>query len=232
MHLQISQAGRDLTGVVHEGEPWLAAARRTAATGTTEPVPVDLAADPQHWRIDHEHTVDLRAMTRGDLPDVARWRQAEHVHPWWKADGEPTLEAVTEQYGADIDGMTPTRMWVVEVNGRSIGFVQDYRVGDYPEFATLTPSPDAIGLDYAIGEPAWIGRGFGVRAVWAWMLRARHRFPEAERYFAAPDHRNAASLRMLAKAGFTEGVWFDEPRSDGGVDTVVGCTLDVPRVLG
>ena len=47
-----------------------------------------------------------------------------------------------------------------------------------------------------------------------------------------PDHRNAASLRVLAKAGFSEGLWFDEPQDNGTVDTVVGCTLDVPRVLG
>ena len=103
-------------------------------------------------------------------------------------------------------------MWVVEVNGRSVGFVQDYRIGDYPEYAVLAPDPDAIGVDYAIGEPTWIGRGFGARMLWAWMLRARHRFPEATTYFAAPDHRNAASLRVLAKAGFTEGLWFDEPQ--------------------
>ena len=64
------------------------------------------------------------------------------------------------------------------------------------------------------------------------MLRARHRLPDATTYFAAPDHRNAASLRILAKAGFTEGLWFDEPRPDGSVDTVVGCSLDVARVLG
>ena len=51
--------------------------------------------------------------------------------------------------------------------------------------------------------------------LWAWMLRARRRFPDATTYFAAPDHRNAASLRMLAKAGFTEGLWFDEPQEDG-----------------
>ena len=62
--------------------------------------------------------------------------------------------------------------------------------------------------------------------------RTRHRLPAATTYFAAPDHRNAASLRMLAKAGFHEGLWFDEPREDGTVDTVVGCTLDVRRVLG
>ncbi|MGZ6740883.1 MAG: GNAT family N-acetyltransferase, partial [Nocardioides sp.] len=62
-------------------------------------------------------------------------------------------------------------------------------------------------------------------------LRAHRRFPTATSFFAAPDHRNAASLRVLAKAGFTEGVWFDEPQDDGTTDTVVGCTLDVALVL-
>jgi aminoglycoside 6'-N-acetyltransferase len=64
------------------------------------------------------------------------------------------------------------------------------------------------------------------------MLRTRRRFPDATAYFAAPDHRNAASLRVLAKAGFAEGVWFDEPDNRGGVTTMVGCSLDVAQVLG
>ena len=64
------------------------------------------------------------------------------------------------------------------------------------------------------------------------MLRARSRFPEATSYYAAPDHRNVASLRVLAKAGFAQGVWFDEPHADGSSTTVVGCTLDVARVIG
>ena len=37
---------------------------------------------------------------------------------------------------------------------------------------------------------------------------------------------------MLAKLGFTEGLWFDEPQEDGSVDTVIGCTLDVRQVVG
>jgi aminoglycoside 6'-N-acetyltransferase len=228
----VHDRGRNLAGVVHDGESWAAAARRTVASLHAEPVPRDLAGTVKHFVVDHDTVVVVRAMTRGDLGDVTRWRQSEHVHRWWAGDGEPTRELVEASYGPSIDGMTPTRMWVVEMNGRSIGFVQDYRVGDYPDYVLLGPDPDAIGVDYAIGEAAWAGRGLGVRLLWAWMLRARHRFPDATTFFAAPDHRNGASLRVLAKAGFTEGVWFDEPQDDGRVDTVVGCTLDVARVLG
>ncbi len=227
----VHDRGRDLSGVVHDGESWAAAARRTAASLHVDPVPVDLSGEVKQFAVDHDNRVAVRAMTRGDLPDVTRWRQSDHIRRWWASEGEPTVERIEARYGPCIDGMEPTRMWVVEINGRSVGFVQDYRIGDYPEYAVLGPDPAAIGVDYALCKE-WSGRGFGPRVLWAWMARARRRFPEATTYFAAPDHRNTASLRMLAKAGFAEGLWFDEPQEDGTVDTVVGCSLDVRRVLG
>lgn len=232
VHLTVHDRGRELSGVVREGESWAAAARRTCGGVHGAPVPIDLSGEVKHFAIDHDTHIAVRAMSRGDLPDVVRWRRAAHVHRWWVADGDPTAERVTAQYGPDIDGRTPTRMWVAEVNGRSLGFLQDYRIGDYPDFALLAPDPDAIGVDYAIGDPAWVGRGLGVRVLWEWMTKAHHRFPDVSAYFSAPDHRNEASLRMLDKAGFTRGPWFDEPLADGTVGTMVGCTLDVRRVLG
>jgi len=228
----VHDRGRDLEGQVRAGESWAAAARRICAGGHVDPVALDLSGTVKRFVVDHDRVVTLRAMTRGDLGDVVRWRRSEHVRRWWAGDGEPTPVAVERRYGPRIDGLTPTRMWVVEVNGRSTGFVQDYRIGDYPEYAVLGPDPAAIGVDYLIGEPAWVGRGIGVRMLWAWAQRARRRFPDAAACFAAPDHRNQPSLRVLAKTGFTQGLWFDEPQGDGTVTTMVGCTLAVPRVLG
>ena len=56
--------------------------------------------------------------------------------------------------------------------------------------------------------------------------------PDVGGYFAAPDHRNLASLRILDKVGFAQGTWFDEPQRDGTTTTVVGCTLDVRTRAG
>jgi hypothetical protein len=103
--------------------------------------------------------------------------------------------------------------------------VQDYRIGDHPDYALLTGSPDAVGLDYAIGAPAFVGRGIGTRALWVYLRDVvRSGYPDAGEFFAAPDHRNAASLRVLDKLGFARGLWFDEPQCDGRVDTGVGCS--------
>ncbi|MGD9960097.1 GNAT family N-acetyltransferase [Nocardioides sp.] len=231
-HVVVHHGGRELSGVARAGESWAVAARRIAATVPGVPVARDLSGEVKEFAVDPDLHVTLRAMSRGDLPVVTRWRQSEHVQRWWVSDGEPTLEAITDAYGPGIDGMTPTRMWVVEVNGRSVGFVQDYRIADYPDYAVLAPDADAIGVDYLVGDEHWVGRGIGTRMLWAWLERTHHRFPEATTCFAAPDHRNVASLRVLDKVGFAQGVWFDEPQVDGSVDTVVGCSLDLRRVLG
>jgi len=228
--LTVLDRGRELAGVIRPGESWVAAARRTCASMTGNPVPLDLSGEVKRFVIDHDLTVGLRAMGRGDLADVARWRQAAHVRRWFVGDTD--LEAMTSHYGSRIDGTTSTRMWVVEANGRSVGFCQDYLVRDHPEYAVLTPDPDALAVDYAIGDEAFTGRGVGTRMLWAWLVGARRRHPGVTHCFAAPDHRNVASLRILEKVGFVPGTWFDEPQKDGSVDTLVGCTLDVARVLG
>ena len=81
--------------------------------------------------------------------------------------------------------MTPTRMWIAEVNGRPVGFLQDW-VGDYPDYA-VPEDPDAVGSTTRYWRR---GAGPGARVLWAWMARARRRFPGATAFFAAPDHCN------------------------------------------
>lgn len=220
---------RRLTGIAELGESWAAAAERIAV----RPVfPIDLSGEVKEFGADPWPVVALRPMVRGDLPDLVRWLGQHHVRTWYSVDGEPTPERVEEHYGPGLEGRTPTSLWVGEVNGRSIGMVQDYRIRDYPEYALLTPDPDAIGLDYLVGEPAWVGRGLATRMLWSLLSGLPRRYPGVTYAFAAPDHRNGASLRVLAKLGFEQGTWFDEPQPDGSTSTVIGCTLDLARVLG
>jgi len=177
-------------------------------------------------------TLGFRPLTRADLPDVVRWVHEPHVARWWN-DEAADLAAAEGHYGPAIDGTEPSRVWVVEVNGRSVGFVQDYLIGDHPEYALLTAQPDAVGFDYAIGERSRVGRGLGTRMLWQFLRDVvRPAYPDARTFFAAPDQRNAGSLRVLEKLGFRQGLWFDEPQGGGRVDTLIGCTLDVRRVLG
>lgn len=177
-------------------------------------------------------TISFRSMTRADFSDVVSWQAQPHVARWWKEEAID-IEAAERHYGPALDGTDPTRLWVIEINGRSVGFIQDYLIGDHPEYALLTAQPEAIGLDYAVGKPFWVGKGIGTRVLWTFLRDVvRPSYPDAPMFFAAPDHRNTASLRVLDKLGFTRGLWFDEPQPGGRVDTVVSCSLDVRAMFG
>jgi len=215
---------------VRPGESWAAAADRLAA-GQGPVLAVDLSGDPLRFGLDEDHRFSVRPMTPGDFHDISRWVNEPHVARWW--DEHRTLEEVAAQYGPALRGEDPTRMWVWEVNGRSVGFSQDYRISDHPDYALLSRRPDAVGFDYALGEPAFVGRGLGTSLLWVYLRDiVWPAYGDVGELFAAPDHRNAASLRVLAKLGFSEGPWFDEPGPHGRVDTVIGCSLDVVRVIG
>ena len=214
---------------VSAGESWAEAADRVAQ-GRGPVLAEDLSTDPLRFCVDEDHRFALRPMTLGDLPDVTRWINAPHVAPWWDERRSP--EQVARHYGPGIRGEDAVRYWVWEVNGRSVGFCQDYRIADHPEYALLSGHPDAVGFDYVIGEEAFVDRGLGTKLLWVFLRDlVVPAYVGTRELFAAPDHRNARSLRVLAKLGATQGLWFDEPQSDGTVDTVVGCRIDVRTVL-
>lgn len=138
----------------------------------------------------------FRAMTARDLPAVARWLAAPHVQRWW-ADACGDEDAVAAKYAPRLRGEGPTRMWVVEIDDQPAGMLQYYAVD---------AEPSAVGFDYLIGEASYVGSGLGTRMVWEFCRDVlRPRYPQMALFVASPSEHNHASLRVLAKCGFTIG---------------------------
>jgi aminoglycoside 6'-N-acetyltransferase len=181
-----------------------------------------------------EIAIDFRPMTRDDLSTFVDWQRVPHARQWFHA-GRMDLAEAERRYGPRIDGDVPTRMWVAQVDGRDVGMVQDYRVGDHADYAEKTRDPEAAAFDYLIGDPDLVGRGIGTRMVGQFLReRLRPAYPDAPRFLASPDHRNRPSLRLLEKLGFEQGLWIDEPATSeyDPPETEIVCTLDAAHWYG
>ncbi|AWB92719.1 GNAT family N-acetyltransferase [Aeromicrobium chenweiae] len=149
----------------------------------------------------------FRRLVDADLDDLVRWMAADHAKPWF--DDEPrSVEGARRLYAAELAGTSATRKWVVELAGLAIGYVQDYPVVAYDDYAVRVNDPDAIAFDYLIGDPMFVGKGVGTRMIRAFCAEVLCRdYPYAPRFVASPDVRNGRSIRVLEKCGFVQGLW-------------------------
>jgi RimJ/RimL family protein N-acetyltransferase len=143
--------------------------------------------------------VSFRPLRRSDFPLLVEWFAQEHIARWWN---EPaTLESVAAKYGRPIDGLEPTSMWIIEVDGQAAGLAQSYRNADYPQHDAAIGVPDAAGIDYLLSKP-YVGRGIGTIAVRELGTHVLRLYPDAACVVATPAQANEASWRALERAGF------------------------------
>jgi 8-oxo-dGTP pyrophosphatase MutT (NUDIX family)/RimJ/RimL family protein N-acetyltransferase len=169
--------------------------------------------------------VAFEPVTEADLGDIVDWQSSPLAQPWF-AGSPATVDEARERYGARIAGQSPTRMWVVVIEGARVGYAQGYHVGAYDEYAEKTGDPEAVGFDYLIAEPGF--DGWGRVMIWAFMrdILCAH-WSDAPRFLASPSHRNRRSIRALEACGLNQGVWIDvAPRPGEPPETEVVCTID------
>ncbi|HEX2153004.1 MAG TPA: GNAT family N-acetyltransferase [Acidimicrobiia bacterium] len=152
--------------------------------------------------------LDIRRMTRTDLDLLARWLGEPHVTRTEWNEHDP--DDVEEDFGPSIEGDDPTALWIVLEGSRPVGLIQDYRIGDYPEWLSdlnmIADAAEAIGIDYLIGEPDAVGRGLGESMIRDHLRSLWDRYPDAPSVVVGVAADNRPSWRSLEKAGF-QRVW-------------------------
>ena len=150
--------------------------------------------------------VAFRPLERADLPLLGRWLAEPLVARWWAHDSSP--EAVEADFGPVLDGADPTEVHLACAGDRPFGLCQRYTFADNPQYldelAPVYPvPPEALSIDYLIGEPAMRGRGAGAAMIAAFVAEGWLRHPAARDVVVPVSAGNVASWRALERAGFT-----------------------------
>lgn len=146
--------------------------------------------------LDAEPEYDFRAVTKADLPMIARWLAEPQLAQWW-GDPETEIASISEHIGSD--SVEPL---IVELDGRPIAYLQSYD----PHLEDDHPYADqpfgTLGIDISIGVPEFLERGHGAAIVRQFTGAL---FEEgALRVIVDPDPTNARAIRAYEKAGFHE----------------------------
>jgi aminoglycoside 6'-N-acetyltransferase len=121
---------------------------------------------------------------------------------WWRERLD--LAGVEAIYGPRVDGVEPTHVFVMQNDGRPVGWIQWYLWSNYPRHGgQLRAEHTAAGIDLAIGELAMTGLGLGPVAIREFLAQIVFANPCVTAVVADPEEGNFRSLRAFRKAGFT-----------------------------
>ena len=146
-------------------------------------------------------SISFRPLGRSDFPLLQEWLSAPHVAVWWNERLD--LASIEAKYGPRVDGAEPTHVFLIEHDGRPVGWIQWHRWLDYPEHAQqLSAELGSAGIDLAIGELAMTGLGLGPVAICGFLRQIVFRDPSVCAVITDPEEGNLRSLRAFEKAGF------------------------------
>lgn len=153
-------------------------------------------------------------LAESHFPLLLKWLETPHVKAWWDPEVKWTPGLIREKFGNYVKGSKcskfkdqgikkPTHAFIIVFGDTPIGYVQYYNKHDFPSeqgCETIELPVSCAGLDWYIGEPKFIGKGIGSKAL-SHFLEA-HVFPSFESVFVDPDTANLAAIRAYEKAGF------------------------------
>lgn len=150
-------------------------------------------------------TVSFCALARSDFATLAQWLAEPLVARWW--NHETSDDALERDFGASIDRRDSTEMFVVKRDGDPVGLIQRYPIDAYPEYVAefagvCVLAPNALSIDYLLGEPSARGSGFGAVMIGAFVAQCFADNPDAHDIIVPVAAGNVASWRALARAGF------------------------------
>jgi aminoglycoside 6'-N-acetyltransferase len=144
----------------------------------------------------------FRALAEDDLPRLTDWLNSPHLRRFFQFE-PTTLEEVSAKYGPRIRGEAPTHSSLALLDGAPFGYLQCYRIADWPDWQAVVETTEGISVDLFIADPKLIGRGLGRRMLAGYVERVAFPFyPDERLCWIGHELENLAARACSEACGF------------------------------
>lgn len=154
--------------------------------------------------------ITFRPLAEADFDDLHVWLNRPHLTRFFQK--RPISRSqIGEKYLPRVRGDDPTHSHLALEDGTPFGYLQCYRIADYPDWAAVIDSHDGIGIDLAIFDPAYLRLGMGRAMLFLYMREiAFPLFPDETKCFIAHEIENEAAIACSQAIGFKLVRTFEE----------------------
>lgn len=146
--------------------------------------------------------IDFKRLAVSDLSYMHKWLNSDFVKEWYGKKNW-TLTEVEDKYIPYINGVRPTQGYLITYDNTPIGFVQTYKIKDYPDYARCVDiNENSSGLDIFIGEKDYIHKGLGKHIIRKFLKDIIFSLSDSECCIIGPEPQNVTAIKTYEKAGF------------------------------
>jgi aminoglycoside 6'-N-acetyltransferase len=147
-------------------------------------------------------SLSFRRIEEADLSTIYSWLQKPHVREFYHRKRLPSWDEMRANYLQRLDPAWPTKCFLSCID-HPIGYIQTYRIADYPEFAATIGETQGISIDLFIAEEEYVGRGWGRLILRKFLHEISFPlFPQEEVCWIHHEPANQRALRASKAAGF------------------------------
>ena len=147
--------------------------------------------------------LDFRPLAEEDLPTLFNWLSRPHVRRWWGREPGSYPEFAAKYAPRVLPG-GPVDAFVIRVDDADAGYIQKYRLEDFPHYRRLLgleAEEGVVAMDVLLGDEWRCNQGLGAYVIGRF-FRERVMAGGARACIAGPHEADAASIRAFEKAGF------------------------------
>ena len=143
-------------------------------------------------------------LTEAHLSILHSWLHQPHIREFYHKRSVPKWEEFRAEYLQRINPDWPTRCFLSRAADIPMGYIQTYRLADYPEYAAMIGENNGISLDLFIGDTTLLGVGWGRLMLLKFLSEVAFPLFHAEQVcWLYHDKLNRRALTASRAAGFT-----------------------------
>jgi len=146
--------------------------------------------------------ISFKPLTEADFSLLYKWLNIDFVTKWYEKR-KFTYDDVEKKYGPRVRHEIPTYSFIMYYDDKPIGYIQTYRIHDYPKYAACVEVDEhTAGIDLFLGEKDYIHRGLGKSILRLFLKRVVFADDTIQSCIVGPEEDNTSAIRMYEKAGF------------------------------
>lgn len=164
----------------------------------------------------HIMNITFQPLAISHFPLLLQWLETPHVKAWWDQDVNWTPKLIEQKFGSYVHQIKhsklknkltekPTYAYIISCDEIPIGYIQYYNKYDFSheqEYEMIELSENCGAIDWYIGEPNFIGKGIGSKALS--MFLDNYIFPKFDHVFVDSESKNTGAIKAYEKVGFKE----------------------------